>query len=346
MSYGSTLGIEAGGRGVASGKSRKYLLLAAAIVLMVAGAILVGLSLRDIFGPRIGTGVISGFRSPEDVIRSYISSFDPAVRDKAVFILNSYVGRCGTVFSKSLRISAGSWTRVEFHAYSIIKYRIRISVSGFCLGTCDVYADLRDEMFNVVKVFGRISWETFEVHLPDGYYYIYLDNTYSAFTSKTVYVTVEACVNKYTVNDDMYKIAAIALWVADNINYVSDPRGFDYIQPPSETLRIGGGDCEDFAVLLASMYRSVGLDAAVGLIDTDGDGKIDHATALVHLNINADAVLKKLNAIAPALGAKVTGLSYFRSDDGGIWLIIDPPMSHREPWYIYHEPYKLMKIIK
>jgi len=66
----------------------------------------------------------------------------------------------------------------------------------------------------------------------------------------------------------------------------------------------------------------------------------------VHLNTDADAALKKLNAIAPALGAKVTGLSYFRSDGGGIWLIIDPPMSHREPWYIDHEPYKLMKIIK
>jgi len=193
------------------------------------------------------------------------------MRGKAVSILSSCVSRCGTVLSKS--ISAGSWIRVEFHTYSIVEYRIRISVSGFCLDTCDVYADLRNELFKVVKVFGRISGETFEVHLPDDDYYIYLDNTYSTLTSKTVYVTVEACVDKYTVNEDMYKIATIALWVADNINYVSDPRGLEYIQPPDETLKIGGGDCDDFAVLLASMYRSVGLDAAVGLIDTDGDGK-------------------------------------------------------------------------
>jgi len=171
--------------------------------------------------------VVIPVEGPKDVIRSYISGFDPAVHDIAISMLNSYVGRCGTVLSKSLRISAGSWTRVEFHAYSVVKYRIRISVSGLCVGTCDVYADLRDEMFNTVKIFGRISGGTYEVHLPDGGYYIYLDNTYSAFTSKTVYVTVEACVDRYTVNDVMYKVAAIALWVADNINYVSDPRRLD-----------------------------------------------------------------------------------------------------------------------
>jgi len=286
MAHGITPSIGIGERGAAN-RSRVYLILAVVLTLVVAGLLLLGM-----FGSGPGAGAISGFRRPEDVMRSYISGFDPVVRDRAVSVLNSYVGRCGTVLSESLRVSAGSWTRVEFHAYSVVKYRVRISVSGLCVGTCDVYAELRDEMFNAVKIFGRISGGAYEVDLPEGDYYIYLDNTYSAFTSKTVYVTVEACVDRYTVNDDMYKVAAIALWVADNINYVSDPSGFDYVQPPDETLRTGGGDCDDFAVLLASMYRSVGLEAAVGLIDTDGDEEADHAATLIRLNMDPDTVLK------------------------------------------------------
>lgn len=51
---------------------------------------------------------------------------------------------------------------------------------------------------------------------------------------------IEVCFDKYTVNDDMYKVVAIALWVADNINYVSDPRGLDYVQPPDEVLEARG----------------------------------------------------------------------------------------------------------
>lgn len=183
------------------------------------------------------------------------------------------------------------------------------------------------------------------MHLSEGDYYLYLSNTYSKFTSKTVDVTVEACFDRYIVNDDVYKIAVIALWVADNINYVSDPRGFEYIQPPDKVLETRSGDCDDFAVLLTSMYRSVGLEAAVGLIDTDGDRRIDHATALVHLYEDPNTVLEKLKAVAQVLGVETKALSYFRDKDGGIWIIIDPPMTYgsREPWNIIHSPYTLDK---
>jgi len=37
---------------------------------------------------------------------------------------------------------------------------------------------------------------------------------------------------------------------------------------------------------------------ADGLIDTDGDRKVNHATTLVHLNMDLDTVLKKMKAIA------------------------------------------------
>jgi len=52
-------------------------------------------------------------------------------------------------------------------------------------------------------------------------------------------------------------------WVRDNINYVSDPFGSEYIQIPDETLTNMGGDCDDQAVLLAALLMNVGFRCAL-----------------------------------------------------------------------------------
>ena len=43
-------------------------------------------------------------------------------------------------------------------------------------------------------------------------------------------------------------------------------------------------DCEESAVLMASMMQSVGVPASVAFLDTNGDGQIDHAMTTVLLN--------------------------------------------------------------
>jgi hypothetical protein len=53
-------------------------------------------------------------------------------------------------------------------------------------------------------------------------------------------------------------------WVADNIEYMSDEEQWgvdDYWQTSEETLSLGTGDCEDFAILLCSLLRAYGIDA-------------------------------------------------------------------------------------
>lgn len=52
-------------------------------------------------------------------------------------------------------------------------------------------------------------------------------------------------------------------WVAANIHYVSDGErwGMDYWQTPKETLSYRTGDCEDFSILLCSLFRAYGIDA-------------------------------------------------------------------------------------
>jgi len=75
---------------------------------------------------------------------------------------------------------------------------------------------------------------------------------------------------------------------------VGDGRpGPDYFQTPEETLKEQAGDCEDFAILFASLLNYYGYIAFVGDIDCDGDGEVDHATCLLYApESTADAVIE------------------------------------------------------
>jgi PKD repeat protein len=65
------------------------------------------------------------------------------------------------------------------------------------------------------------------------------------------------------------------------IRYVYDPLWFEYPRYPVETLVDGIGDCEDTAILYASLVRTLGHGALIVIVDTDGDGSIDHMVAWV-----------------------------------------------------------------
>lgn len=55
------------------------------------------------------------------------------------------------------------------------------------------------------------------------------------------------------------KVNSIYRWVVENYNYHSDPRITELIQSPYETLNIGGGDCEDLAILTSSLLENLGI---------------------------------------------------------------------------------------
>lgn len=72
-----------------------------------------------------------------------------------------------------------------------------------------------------------------------------------------------------TATDGAQRYAHLQAFLAalgQNLAYVEDPtttRTLDRVQYPVETLREGGGDCEDLTVFLASSLMAVGIDAAV-----------------------------------------------------------------------------------
>lgn len=82
-----------------------------------------------------------------------------------------------------------------------------------------------------------------------------------------------------------YNIAQICdVWenIYNRWTYVNDPNGFEYFSPASRTINIGlKGDCDDFAILMASVMESIGGSPRVILASNTGGG--GHAYAEVYV---------------------------------------------------------------
>ena len=66
--------------------------------------------------------------------------------------------------------------------------------------------------------------------------------------------------------DPVCQSKALFYFVRDQINYVSDPTFHDKLENPLATLKTGGADCEDMAVLVAAMEKAIGNDARIVFI--------------------------------------------------------------------------------
>jgi len=82
-------------------------------------------------------------------------------------------------------------------------------------------------------------------------------------TSSVRNIAVSSVVKYENPNTYATKVFAIYNEVSKRIYYVSDPRKDEYIADPKETWDVRGGDCDDFSILLASLYESIDLDASI-----------------------------------------------------------------------------------
>lgn len=74
---------------------------------------------------------------------------------------------------------------------------------------------------------------------------------------------VEQTLNNIIKNPIIPDWIEIRDWIANNIEYEYDNEAHgasEYWQLPRETLSLGTGDCEDFSMLLCSLYRDIGWD--------------------------------------------------------------------------------------
>ncbi|MES2367635.1 MAG: transglutaminase-like domain-containing protein [Pseudomonadota bacterium] len=65
-------------------------------------------------------------------------------------------------------------------------------------------------------------------------------------------------VSNLTAKDHAAEIAALNIYVRDRIRYVRDVLDCETLQTPQATMELGQGDCDDKAILLASLLMSIG----------------------------------------------------------------------------------------
>ena len=68
-------------------------------------------------------------------------------------------------------------------------------------------------------------------------------------------------------------------WVRDNIKYLPDVADVETIQTPDLTLRDRVGDCDDQAVLLASLLQSIGHPVRFVAVGMNAGGPFSHVYA-------------------------------------------------------------------
>lgn len=102
-------------------------------------------------------------------------------------------------------------------------------------------------------------------------------------------IAVKSVVKYPAPNAPATKVFGIYNEISNNIYYVSDPRKDEYIADPLETWEAKGGDCDDFSLLLASMYEAVGLDASIVEVYNPDRG---HVFVVIRIEQDLDAFLK------------------------------------------------------
>jgi hypothetical protein len=160
-------------------------------------------------------------------------------------------------------------------------------------------------------------------------------------------------------NSEAWKIWSINYWVLEHIDYVEDPPGDRYTNAYG-VLQKKYGDCNDFSILLASMYESVGLDAALVFINTDDIPGVDHMSCLVYWPDNEESFLaeekafmkyRKITSPVSKVRAKhvFAGTSHLMLGkyNSGILLFADASMSKAGSLvgHITHQPYDVVEII-
>ena len=260
----------------------------------------------------------------------------PDVRDKALSILREMSTRHSVVANVSGTASPGEPYCVPVSLYRGNRYRLLVSSNA----SLDLY--IHGEGAEKLLATLTKSYEKW-LNVPrSGDYEVCAEPQSQA----RIRVLVEAWPPRNITNDPVFKALAIALWSAENLHYVSDPMGLDYVAPPEETLRTLSGDCDDFAVLLTSMYLSAGLRAAVALIDTNNDGVADHAATIVEMPLGKKELGERIPAVLQFLGASYDG--YTSATIGNTtWLVIDPAMAYqgKEPWLVTKPSYKIIYVI-
>ena len=125
-------------------------------------------------------------------------------------------------------------------------------------------------------------------------------------------------VKSYPGYQSIIQSFAVFKEINTNWNYISDPKGQDYIASATESLQYLSGDCDDHSILMAACIRSIG--GTPRLIHTDGhiypEILIGNKTDLETINY----LIKKVLFVKESKGKPI---NYHIDERGQVWMNLD-----------------------
>ncbi len=125
-------------------------------------------------------------------------------------------------------------------------------------------------------------------------------------------------VKGYYENWTIIQSFAIFKEINSRWNYVSDPKGHDYIAKATESVKYLSGDCDDHSIFMAACIKSIG--GTMRLIHTKGhiypELLIGTIKDLEHINYTIKKVLFPMES-------KGKPINYHIDERGNIWLNLD-----------------------
>jgi Transglutaminase-like enzymes, putative cysteine proteases len=125
------------------------------------------------------------------------------------------------------------------------------------------------------------------------------------------------------------QVCEIYAYLYKNWKYVSDPRGIDYFSKASFTIENNlTGDCDDFAILMATLIESIGGKTRINLA-INSDTKTGHAFTEVYFQGNPEYLRERIdyhfqNIFQVLFNISSVKTIYYTPDGiNGIWLNLD-----------------------
>lgn len=157
--------------------------------------------------------------------------------------------------------------------------KTKISQAKFYITTLSEEPD--DEILKPILVHNKNSWDGNVINLR---YFVKSEIKNSNRYVKKIFESLQK--NILSLNS-FEKIKLLFNEFVKNLNYVSDRRAtVDFVQFPSETIELRGGDCDDLSVCLSSLLESIGIQTA--FIDYKPKDGLGHVTLLVNTNLSPD----------------------------------------------------------
>ncbi|MDD4307830.1 MAG: RING finger protein [Thermoplasmata archaeon] len=231
--------------------------------------------------------------------------------DSSNMLLNAEIGPGGTVTVKALAIDGPASSGNHDYQISMRVLQRRNNQWFRVVSASDEWLDFSTHTINVEAL--PESAENPVIDNPRNYYDKV--NGLVQFNSEAVSSATEDAISGTEEDFDIGKACAIFDYLDRNLNYTTDANDGDIWYSPEETLSEMAGDCEDYALLLASMVHSAGGTSRIYLT-------ADHAFAAVYVG-NTEAEME--NASSDVRAYYRTGIeTEFFHDDFGYWMVADP----------------------